>query len=100
MTGRRYVVLGAGVVGVAVADELTARGATDVTVLDKGPLYATGGSSSHAPGLVSRTSPSKMMQALLFFTFGFFGLHTLLWLVRSLKGDSPLARPAGDDADV
>jgi nitrate/TMAO reductase-like tetraheme cytochrome c subunit len=28
---------------------------------------------------------SKMMQGLLFGTFGFFGLHTLLWLVRSLK---------------
>src|SRR6187549_930436 len=68
MTGRRYVVIGAGVVGAAVADELTARGATDVTVLDKGPLYATGGSSSHAPGLVSRTSPSKMMQTLADYT--------------------------------
>jgi len=68
MTGRRYVVIGAGVVGAAVADELTVRGATDITVLDKGPLYATGGSSSHAPGLVSRTSPSKMMQALADYT--------------------------------
>ncbi len=68
MTGRRYVVIGAGVVGAAVADELTARGAADVTVLDKGPLYATGGSSSHAPGLVSRTSPSRMMQALADYT--------------------------------
>ena len=46
MTGRRFVVIGAGVVGAAVAEELTARGETDVTVLDKGPLYATGGSST------------------------------------------------------
>lgn len=64
MSGRRIVVIGAGVVGVAVADELTSRGETRVTVLDKGPLFATGGSSTHAPGLISRTSPSKMMQAL------------------------------------
>jgi glycine cleavage system aminomethyltransferase T/glycine/D-amino acid oxidase-like deaminating enzyme len=72
MTGRAYVVIGAGVVGAAVADQLTARGATDVTVLDKGPLYATGGSSSHAPGLVSRTSPSKMMQTLADYTVDTF----------------------------
>ena len=68
MSGRRIVVIGAGVVGVAVADELTARGEAHVTVLDKGPLYATGGSSTHAPGLISRTSPSKMMQALADYT--------------------------------
>ena len=36
MTGPRVVVIGAGVVGAAVADELTARGWTDVTVLDRG----------------------------------------------------------------
>ncbi|MEJ7706591.1 MAG: FAD-dependent oxidoreductase [Nocardioidaceae bacterium] len=34
---QRVVVIGAGVVGAAVADELTARGWTDVTVLDQGP---------------------------------------------------------------
>lgn len=62
--GRRIVIIGAGVVGVALADELTERGETDVLVVDKGPLWATGGSTSHAPGLVSRTSPSKMMQLL------------------------------------
>ena len=73
MSGRRIVVVGAGVVGAAVADELTARGETHVTVLDKGPLYATGGSSSHAPGLISRTSPSKMMQELADYTMVKFG---------------------------
>ena len=62
------MIIGAGVVGAAVADELTARGERDVTVLDRGPLYATGGSSSHAPGLISRTSPSKMMQELADYT--------------------------------
>ena len=72
MSGRRIVVIGAGVVGAAVADELTSRGETNVTVLDKGPLYATGGSSTHAPGLISRTSPSKMMQALADYTLNKF----------------------------
>ncbi|MHA6784347.1 GcvT family protein [Pseudonocardia saturnea] len=57
----RVVVIGAGVVGAAVADELTARGWTDVTVLDRGSLPLPGGSSSHAPGLVFQTNPSKTL---------------------------------------
>ena len=60
---RRIAIIGAGVVGVALADELVTRGERDVLVLDKGPLFATGGSSSHAPGLVSRTSTSTFMSA-------------------------------------
>lgn len=59
----RVVVIGAGVVGAALADDLTARGWTDVTVVDRGPLPRPGGSSSHAPGLVFQTSPSKTMAA-------------------------------------
>ncbi len=61
MTHRRFVIIGAGVVGAALADELVLRGEPDVTVFDKGPLFATGGSSSHAPGLISRTSTSRFM---------------------------------------
>lgn len=34
----RVVVIGAGIVGCSLADELTARGWTDVTVLEQGPL--------------------------------------------------------------
>ncbi|WP_306209906.1 FAD-dependent oxidoreductase [Actinoplanes sp. RD1] len=60
----RIVVIGAGIVGCALADELTRRGATDVTVLDQGDLADTGGSSFHAPGLVFRTNPSRMMASL------------------------------------
>ena len=56
MTPPRVVVIGAGVVGSALADELTARGWTDVTVLEQGPLLAPGGSTSHAPGLVFQTN--------------------------------------------
>ena len=58
---RRIVIIGAGVVGAALADALVARGERDVLVLDKGPLFSTGGSSSHAPGLVSRTSTSRFL---------------------------------------
>ncbi|WP_280269521.1 GcvT family protein [Nocardia wallacei] len=62
------IVIGAGIVGTALADEITARGWTDVTVLDRGPLFATGGSTSHAPGLVFRTNPSKTMTELACYT--------------------------------
>ncbi|MFF0739801.1 FAD-dependent oxidoreductase [Streptomyces sp. NPDC004111] len=64
MTGPRVVVIGAGVVGAALADEISARGWTEVTVVDQGPLPATGGSSSHAPGLVFQASPSRTMTEL------------------------------------
>jgi glycine cleavage system aminomethyltransferase T/glycine/D-amino acid oxidase-like deaminating enzyme len=68
----KVVVIGAGVVGAALADELTARGLTDLTVLDRGPLFATGGSSSHAPGLVFQTNPSKTMSAFAGYTIDKF----------------------------
>ena len=64
----KVVIIGAGIVGCALADELTERGWTDVTVLDQGPLFATGGSSSHAPGLVFQTNPSKTMTELARYT--------------------------------
>ncbi|GAA3920042.1 GcvT family protein [Actinoplanes auranticolor] len=62
------VIIGAGIVGCALADELTLRGRTDVTVLEQGPLFSTGGSSSHAPGLVFQTNPSRTMAALARYT--------------------------------
>ncbi|MEU6323149.1 FAD-dependent oxidoreductase [Streptomyces sp. NPDC047009] len=68
MAGPRVVIIGAGVVGAALADEISARGWTDVTVVDQGPLPATGGSSSHAPGLVFQTNPSKTMTELARYT--------------------------------
>jgi glycine cleavage system aminomethyltransferase T/glycine/D-amino acid oxidase-like deaminating enzyme len=62
------VIIGAGVVGAALADEISARGWTEVTVVDQGPLPATGGSSSHAPGLVFQANPSKTMTELARYT--------------------------------
>ena len=57
----RVVVIGAGIVGANLADELTERGWNDVTVLDAGPLPLPGGSTSHAPGLVFQTNATKTM---------------------------------------
>ncbi|WP_406214054.1 FAD-dependent oxidoreductase [Streptomyces canus] len=68
MAGPRVVIIGAGVVGAALADEISARGWTEVTVVDQGTLPATGGSSSHAPGLVFQANSSKTMTELARYT--------------------------------
>jgi glycine cleavage system aminomethyltransferase T/glycine/D-amino acid oxidase-like deaminating enzyme len=67
-TTPRVVIIGAGIVGANLADELTARGWDRVTVLDQGPLPLTGGSTSHAPGLVFQTNASKTMTELASYT--------------------------------
>ncbi|MFI6026723.1 FAD-dependent oxidoreductase [Amycolatopsis magusensis] len=67
-TTPRVVIIGAGIVGANLADELTGRGWSRVTVLDQGPLPLTGGSTSHAPGLVFQTNPSKTMTAFAAYT--------------------------------
>lgn len=68
MAGQRTVIIGAGVVGAALADELSALGWSDITVLDQGDLPATGGSTSHAPGLVFQASGSKVLTELATYT--------------------------------
>src|SRR3954447_16449130 len=67
-TTPRVVIIGAGIVGANLADELTARGWDRVTVVDQGPLPLTGGSTSHAPGLVFQTNASKTMTAFASYT--------------------------------
>ncbi|GII89924.1 GcvT family protein [Sinosporangium siamense] len=77
MTGRpRVVIIGAGIVGCAIADELGMRGWTDLTVVDQGPLFTTGGSTSHTPGLVFQTHVSKTMTEFAAYTVRKYGeLH-------------------------
>lgn len=65
---QRVVIIGAGIVGTNVADELVSRGWTDITVVEQGPLHMPGGSTSHAPGLVFQTTPSKTMTNLARYT--------------------------------
>ncbi|MGI3779390.1 MAG: FAD-dependent oxidoreductase, partial [Janthinobacterium lividum] len=62
------VLIGAGIVGANLADELVQRGWRDVTVVEQGPLAVPGGSSSHAPGLVFQTSPSRSMSQFARYT--------------------------------
>ena len=57
----KIVIVGAGIVGCSIAYHLSELGWKDIVVVDKGPLYETGGSSSHAPGLIFQTNFSKFM---------------------------------------
>src|SRR5215218_10762957 len=57
----RTVVIGAGIVGTSAAYHLAELGERDVLVLDQGPLFETGGSTSHAPGLAFQTNGSRTM---------------------------------------
>ncbi|MBS1599391.1 MAG: FAD-dependent oxidoreductase [Bacteroidetes bacterium] len=57
----KIVIIGAGIVGCSLADELTERGYNDVVVIEKGKLWNPGGSTSHAPGVVFQTNGSRTM---------------------------------------
>ncbi|WP_435183663.1 GcvT family protein [Halobellus sp. EA9] len=53
------VIVGAGIVGCNLAYQLTQLGREDVVVVDQGPMPTTGGSSTHAPGIMFQTAESK-----------------------------------------
>ncbi|MGZ8579252.1 MAG: GcvT family protein, partial [Actinomycetota bacterium] len=55
------VIVGAGIVGTSAAYNLADMGVTDVLVIDQGPLFETGGSTSHAPGIIFQTNGSRTM---------------------------------------
>jgi dimethylglycine oxidase len=84
----KVVIIGAGIVGCALSDELTARGWTDVTVLEQGPLFATGGSTSHAPGLVFQTNGSKTLTEFARYTVEKYSALTLdgQWCFKQVGG--------------
>ena len=83
----RAVIIGAGIAGCSVAYHLTKLGWRDIVVVEQGPLFETGGSTTHAPGLVFQINPSKTMTALAKYTVG-------LWSEMELEGE-PCARPVG-----
>ena len=81
------MIVGAGIAGTGLADELTQLGQRDVTVVDQGPIWKTGGATSHAPGLVTRTSASKMMHR--------FADYTITKLVSMEVSGAPCFYPVG-----
>src|SRR5918994_5308666 len=88
MASPRVVIIGAGIVGTGLADELVLRGWTNVTVLEQGPLFAAGGSTSHAPGLVFQTNGSKTMTEFARYTVEKFSSLELdgQWCFRQVGG--------------
>ena len=54
--------------GCSAAYHLTHLGWRDILVLEQGPLFEAGGSTSHAPGLVFQTNSSKTMTHLAQYT--------------------------------
>src|SRR5512132_1946920 len=60
----RVVIVGAGIAGASVAHHLAERGWEEIVVVDQGQLWETGGSTSHAPGLVFQHNASHTMTRL------------------------------------
>ena len=67
------VIIGAGIVGCSAAYQLALLGRRDIVVLDKGALGENDGSTSHAPGGMFLTNPSKMMTELAKYSREFYG---------------------------
>jgi glycine cleavage system aminomethyltransferase T/glycine/D-amino acid oxidase-like deaminating enzyme len=67
-TTSRVVIIGAGIVGTNIADELLAQGWNNITVVEQGPLHMPGGSTSHAPGLVFQINSSKTLSSFATYT--------------------------------
>jgi glycine cleavage system aminomethyltransferase T/glycine/D-amino acid oxidase-like deaminating enzyme len=57
----QLIIIGAGIVGCSAAYHLAQLGRHDVLVLDQGPLFETGGSTSHAPGLVFQVNSAHTL---------------------------------------
>ena len=83
----RAVVVGAGIAGCSVAYHLAELGWRDIVLVDQGPLFETGGSTSHAPGLIFQINPSKTMANFASYTVD-------LWKRLKVDGE-PCANPVG-----
>lgn len=68
----RTIIVGAGIVGVSAAWELAKLGRTDILVIDRAPLFETGGSTSHAPGGVFQNNASRTVSKLAQWTTAAF----------------------------
>lgn len=70
MKHANLIIVGAGIVGCSAAYHLAKLGWRDILVLDQGPLFETGGSTSHAPGLIFQTNGSRLMCKMAQYTVG------------------------------
>ena len=88
-TEARLVIIGVGIVGCSAAYHLTRLGWRDILVIDKGPLFKNDGSTSHAPGSMFLTNPSKMMTEFARYSAELFGT------LEDPEDGPPLYRPVG-----
>lgn len=79
------VIIGAGIVGCSAAYFLAQKGWRNVVVLDQGPLFETGGSSSHAPGLVFELNASRTMCQLARWSVDLYSRFDSFYPVGSLE---------------
>ena len=66
----RAVVIGSGIAGASVAWHLTRLGWNDILILDQGGR--TGGTTSHAPGLVGQLRSSPALTRMLMYSVGLY----------------------------
>lgn len=71
------VIIGAGIVGTSAAHFLAQKGWKNVVVLDQGPLFDVGGSTSHAPGLIFQLNASRTMCQLARWSVDLYSQHQL-----------------------
>jgi dimethylglycine oxidase len=64
----RAVIVGGGIAGASVAYHLAQQGWDELVLIDRAPLWRTGGSTSHAPGLVFQHNASHTMTRLAHWT--------------------------------
>ena len=81
------VIIGAGIAGCAAAYHLAKLGRRDIVVVDAGPLFRTGGSTSHAPGGLTQIARSPMLSA--------FGIYTIDLYASLATADGPAAKRVG-----
>ena len=89
----RVVVVGAGIAGAGVAHHLAERGWDEIVVVDQGRLFQTGGSTSHAPGLIFQHNASRTMTRLAQWTVA--DLTALGAFHRSARSRSPRPTSTG-----
>ncbi|TMF46430.1 MAG: FAD-dependent oxidoreductase [Chloroflexi bacterium] len=66
----RVVIIGSGIAGSSIAYHLTERGWRDIVVLEQGAL--SGGTSSHAPGLVGQLRSSVSLTKMLVYSVALY----------------------------
>ena len=96
----QVVIVGAGIVGSALAEHLALLGCSDVIVLERAASADTGGSTSHAPGLVFSINNSRTMTRFATASIERYrnGVSNNSPPDRAPVGDQPVGdEPAGDE---